>query len=100
MNDVQLINEIDSLRINVMKLKYYAFIDAYKKAYSENPDPVDTYNFVQAAIQLASDDVCDIIFPYSLVQKEKQDEIDRFLQRPEESIYHTSDPSEDEVGIE
>ena len=100
MNEIQLVNEIDSLRIDMMKLKYYAFVDSYKKAYSENPSPVDTYNFIQAAIRLASDDVCDIIFPYSLVQKEKQDEINKSLRKPKESIYRTSDPSEDNIGIE
>lgn len=100
MDEIQLINQVDSLRINVMKLKYYAFVEAYKRAYSANPSPVDTYNFIEAAIQLASDDVCDIIFPYSLVQKEKQDAINEALKKPVENIYSISDPSENDIGIE
>ena len=100
MDEIQLMNAIDAVRIDTMKLKYYAFVEAYKKAYSENPTEVDTYNFIQAAINLAKDDVCDIIFPYSLVQKEKQKEMNRAFEKPKDSIYLISEPSENEIGIE
>lgn len=99
MNEFDLINAMNAVRIDAMKLKYYSFIQAYKKAYSENPTEVDTYEFVQAAINLAKDDVCDIIFPYSVVEEEKQKAMDEAFKEPF-NMYSISDPSEDIIEIE
>lgn len=83
MDEIQLIDAINATRISVMKIKYMALVDAYKRAYSENPDPADTYEFVQAAIDLASNDVCDILFPYSLVDKQRERNMEEAFKKKE-----------------
>lgn len=71
MDELLLAQNIEATRLLVMKLKYYTFVQAFKRAYTDNPSQADIELFLEAAKNLGQDDVCDILFPYSVVEESK-----------------------------
>lgn len=100
MDEMKLIDAINDTRIRTMKIKYYAFVQAYKKAYSQNPSAADVENFLKAAVALAQQDVCDIIFPYSLVEENKDKRFKEALQEEDNPYYYDLDLEQYSRSIE